>query len=274
MVKKDNELKEMLKMENLQKIKNKIVVLSGKGGVGKSTVSVNLAYALALQGNRVGIMDVDFHGPSIAKMTGIEGRKIFSEKEGQKPKPIEAIKNLYVLSMASLLESPDDAVIWRGPMKMGVIKQFLEDIEWPELDYLIIDCPPGTGDEPLSILQTIHDITGVIIVSTPQDVAFLDARKSINFVNKLDAKILGIIENMSGFICPRCGEKIDIFKKGGALKASKDFNVEILGEIPIEPDIVDSCDSGKPYVYFYNKSKGSKVFMNIAEKIIKKINKK
>ena len=273
MNKENNELKTMLRMENLQKIKNKIVILSGKGGVGKSTVSVNLAYAFALSGFKTGIMDVDFHGPSIAKMTGIEGKKLEVDGKDMRPGPIKVINNLYVLSIASMLESPDDAVIWRGPMKMGVIKQFLEDIKWPELDYLVIDCPPGTGDEPLSIIQTIEDITGAIIVSTPQDIAFLDARKSINFVNKLNTRVLGIIENMSGFICPKCGEKIDIFKKGGAVKASKDFNIEILGEIPLEPDIVNSGDEGKPFVYFYNNSESSKVFISIAEKIIEKIKK-
>jgi len=264
----DNELRKMLRDENLQKIKNKIVVMSGKGGVGKSTVAVNIAYALSLMGKSVGIMDIDFHGPSIPKMTGIENKKMTDIGKDGRPVPIKVVNNLYVLSIASLMENPDDAIIWRGPMKMGVINQFLEDINWPELDYLIIDCPPGTGDEPLSIIQTIQDIAGVIIVSTPQDVAFLDARKSIDFVNKLNVPVLGIIENMAGFICPKCGEKIDIFKSGGALKAAKDFNVEILGSIPIEPGIVHSGDEGKPYVYFYGDTEGGKTFMSIAEKIL------
>lgn len=263
----NNELK--LKEENLKKIKRKIVVLSGKGGVGKSTVSVNLSYAFALQGKTTGILDVDFHGPSLAKMTGSEGLRLMVEKEGDRPKPLEVVKNLYLLSTALLLDNPDEPVIWRGPLKIGAIQQFFEDIEWPYLDYLVVDCPPGTGDEPLSVIQTIGDVTGVVIVSTPQDIAFLDVRKSINFVKKLDIPIFGIIENMSGFVCPECGKNIDIFKSGGAEKVAKDFNLEILGKIPIDPDIVNSCDEGKPYVYFYNKADGAKIFVKIAEKIEK-----
>jgi len=267
---KDDNFREMLREENLQKFKNTIVVMSGKGGVGKSTVAVNLAYAISLTGKTAGIMDIDFHGPSIPKMTGIENKKMTEISKDGRPMPIKVVNNLYVLSIASLMENPDASIIWRGPMKMGVINQFLEDINWPELDYLIIDCPPGTGDEPLSIIQAIKDVTGVIIVSTPQDVAFLDARKSIDFVNKLNVPILGIVENMAGFICPKCGEKIDIFKSGGALKAASDFNVEILGSIPLEPDIVNAGDEGKPYVYFYSKTQGGKAFMEIAEKILLK----
>ncbi|MCK4798852.1 MAG: Mrp/NBP35 family ATP-binding protein [Spirochaetes bacterium] len=266
-----SDLKEKYLNENLSKIKNKIVVISGKGGVGKSTVSVNLAYALALNGNKVGIMDVDIHGPSIAKMTGIEGKQLYSN-EGERPKPIEVVNNFFVLSIASMLESSDDPVIWRGPMKMNIIKQFLEDIDWPELDYLIVDCPPGTGDEPLSVIQLLKDVTGTIIVSTPQDVAFLDARKTINFSKKLNVPILGIIENMSGFICPKCGEKIDIFKSGGAEKAAKDFKLNILGKIPIDTDIVNSSDNGKAYVYNFSKNQGAKIFKNITERILEKTN--
>lgn len=271
MHKNDDQNKDMLRMENLQKIKNTIVVISGKGGVGKSTVSVNIAYALALQGHRVGIMDVDIHGPSIAKMTGIENKRLVVEEEGQRPRPIEAVHNLFVLSVASILENPDEAIIWRGPMKMGVIQQFLEDIDWPELDYLVVDCPPGTGDEPLSVIQLIGDVTGVVIVTTPQDVALLDVRKSINFVKKLETPILGIVENMAGFVCPKCGEKVDIFKSGGAEKAGKDFNIEVLGSIPIDVNIVHSGDEGKPYVYHYGKTEGGKIFSDIADKLMGKI---
>jgi len=272
MVKNDEQQKkELQKMENLQKIKNKIIVMSGKGGVGKSTVTVNIAYALALQGNKVGIVDVDIHGPSIAKMTGIEGKHI-ELNENERPTPICAVNNLYVLSIASMLESPDEAIIWRGPMKMGVIGQFFEDFEWPDLDYLVVDCPPGTGDEPLSVIQTINDVTGVIVVTTPQDVALLDVRKSIDFVNKIHSPLLGIVENMSGFVCPHCGEKIDIFKSGGAEKLAKDFNVDILGRIPIEPEIVASGDEGKPFVYFYSNKQSANVFNDIADKIQQKCN--
>jgi len=266
----DEELMDFYRKENLQKIRNKIVVISGKGGVGKSTVSVNLAFSLALEGNKVGIMDVDIHGPSVAKMTGIEGKPLL-QGENERIIPIKAYENLYVLSIASMLENPDDPIIWRGPAKIGVIKQFLEEVDWPELDYLIIDCPPGTGDEPLSVIQLIENVTGAVIVSTPQDVAFLDARKSISFAEKLNVPILGIVENMAGFICPHCGENIDIFKSGGAKKAGRDFNVEVLGSIPLEPSIVESGDEGKPFVYYYSKTEAGKVFKSIVEKIIDKI---
>jgi Mrp family chromosome partitioning ATPase len=256
--------------ENLERIKNKIIVMSGKGGVGKSTVSVNLAYALASLGYKVGIMDVDFHGPSIAKMTGIEDVQLDVSSAGR-PVPIIADKNISVLSIASLLENKDDAVIWRGPMKIGIIQQFLEDFEWPALDYLIVDCPPGTGDEPLSVIQTIENVTGAVIVSTPQDVAFLDARKSITFAQKLNVPVIGIVENMSGFICPSCKEKIDIFKSGGAEKAAKDFGVDILGQIPIETGIVESGDNGKPYVNSHTTTPGGMIFLDIAKRVVKKI---
>ncbi len=266
----NEELQKMMRDQNLSRIKNKIIVISGKGGVGKSTVSVNLAYALALEGHSVGLMDVDIHGPSIAKMTGIEGRRLEAGKNGR-PVPIEAVNNLHVISIASMLEHPDDPVIWRGPAKMGVIKQFLEEIEWPNLDYLVVDCPPGTGDEPLSVIQLIGSVTGAVIVSTPQDVAFLDARKSITFANMLKVPVLGIIENMAGFTCPHCQGKVDIFKSGGANKAGKDFNVEVLGTIPIETDIVESGDSGKPFVYFFSKTEAGKEFLSIVDKISAKI---
>ncbi|OHD12032.1 MAG: ATP-binding protein [Spirochaetes bacterium GWC1_27_15] len=256
--------------ENMQKIKKKIVVMSGKGGVGKSTVSVNIAYGLALEGNKVGLLDVDLHGPSIAKMTGIEGKMIYAA-ENERPKPIEAAHNLFVLSVASLLENADEPIIWRGPAKIGVIKQFLSEIEWPSLDYLVVDCPPGTGDEPLSVIQLLNNISGVVIVTTPQDVALLDVRKSINFAKKLEVNILGIVENMAGFVCPHCDKKVDIFKSGGAEKASKDFNIDVLGSIPIDTNIVHSGDEGKPYIYHYGKTEGGKIFINIAEKIIEKL---
>ena len=254
--------------ENINRIKNKILIISGKGGVGKSTVSTNLAYSFALNGNKTGILDVDIHGPSIAKLTGIEGKELTFEI-GQKPKPIKIINNLYVVTIASMLESSDDPIIWRGPMKMKAIKQLLSDIEWPELDYLIVDCPPGTGDEPLSVIQLLKKVDGTIIVSTPQDVAFLDARKTINFSKNLNIPILGIIENMTGFVCPKCGEKTNIFKSGGGEKACKDFNVRLLGRIPIDTDIVDSGDNGKAYVYHYNKKEGAKIYKEISENIIK-----
>ncbi len=261
---------QMLK-ENMGRIKHKIVVMSGKGGVGKSTVAVNLAYYFALQGFSVGLLDVDIHGPSAAKMTGVEDKRIVADENG-KAYPIEALSNFYVVSLANMLENPDDPVIWRGPAKMGVIKQLLAEISWPELDFLVVDCPPGTGDEPLSVIQLINDVTGTVIVSTPQDIALLDVRKSINFAKKLNLNILGIVENMSGFICPHCGKNSDIFKTGGVDKASADFGIDVLGKIPLDADVVNAGDSGKPYVYHYGESAGGKIMNQIGDAILTKMN--
>jgi ATP-binding protein involved in chromosome partitioning len=255
--------------ENLARIKKKYIVLSGKGGVGKSTVSVNLAATLNLMGKKVGILDVDIHGPSIAKMTGISGKRLEMNKAGN-PVPLKIKDNFYVLTIAALLESDDTPVVWRGPLKMTAIKQFLNDIEWPELDYLIIDCPPGTGDEPLSAVQLIGQVDGSIIVSTPQEVAFLDARKTINFSKMLKVPVVGIVENMSGFKCPKCGEITYIFKEGGAEKAANDFGVDILGKVPFEIEMVESGDSGAFYVEKYPESEGAKVYREIANKVMSK----
>lgn len=242
-----NQVEERKKQEegikkNLNKIKQVIVVLSGKGGVGKSTVSTNLALTLAQQGNKVGLLDSDIHGPTIPTMLGLSGRRITQSADGLKP--IKATENLQVLSMGFLIENQDDAIIWRGPMKMGAIKQLIGDFNWGALDYLIIDLPPGTGDEPLSIAQIIPKITGAIIVTTPQDVALVSVRKSITFVNKIKIPIIGIIENMSGFTCPHCRKKIDIFKSGGGKKAADEFNLSFLGSIPLDPTIVETGDTG------------------------------
>ncbi len=264
--------KEKLMQENLDRIKHKIVVLSGKGGVGKSTISVNLARGLATAGYKVGLLDVDIHGPSITKMLGIEGQTLVAAKD-ERPFPIKVSENLYALSIATLLPDPDNPIIWRGPLKMGVIKQFLQDIEWPALDYLIIDNPPGTGDEPLSVVQLLKNVSGSIIVSTPQDVAFLDARKTIKFSQQMNVPILGLVENMSGFICPSCGERHEIFKGNGTDKAALDFNLDILGKIPIDPNIVVSGDSGKSFVAEYADSEPAKEFDSIVKAVINKIEK-
>ena len=261
--------KETRKKANLAKIKNKIMVQSGKGGVGKSTVSVNLAFYYASKGYKTGILDVDIHGPSMARMTGIEGRGV--PMAGSTPSPIRASENLYVLSIASLMESVDDPIIWRGSMLNSVINQFLEDFDWPELDYLIIDNPPGTGDAPLTVAQQIPGINGTVIVSTPQDVALLDARKSIVFSQKMNIPVVGLIENMSYATCPKCDERIEIFPKGGIEKASKDFGVEILGELPMDPKIGKSGDEGRSYVDYHPETLSAKIFAEIAEKIKEKI---
>ena len=266
----EKKMKELYQKQNLKNIKKKIIIMSGKGGVGKSTVATNLVYGLALEGKKVGILDVDIHGPSIGKLMGIEGKKLGGPKSDHRPTPIKVVENVYALTIATFLESPDTPVVWRGPLKTGAIKQFLQDIEWPELDYLIVDCPPGTGDEPLTITQLMGGMDGSIIVTTPQDIALLDARKTINFSKKMNVPVLGIIENMSGFKCPHCGKDINLFKTGGGQKASEDFEVDLLGKIPIDSDIVESGDSGRPYVYDYNKKEGAKKYKSIVKELLKK----
>jgi ATP-binding protein involved in chromosome partitioning len=267
----DKQLSEEHLRDNISRIKHKIVIISGKGGVGKSTVAVNLAYGLALQGKKVGLLDVDIHGPSIAKMLGVEGRRLEMSDDGVRAKPLKIVNNLYAVTLASMLQNPDDPVIWRGPLKLGAIKQFLSDINWPELDYLIVDCPPGTGDEPLSAIQTIGKMDGAVIVSTPQDVSLLDARKSIRFAEMLKVPVLGIIENMGSFKCPHCGELISIFSGTGVQKAASDFNVEILGSIPIDPEIVNTGDEGRPYIYDFGKLEAAQVMQDITRKILDKV---
>jgi len=251
--------------ERMSRIKYKIIVISGKGGVGKTTVAVNLAYGLASKGNSVGILDVDIHGPNIAKMLGIEGEKLGGSESGIEP--VEVLSGLKAVSLALLLEDKDQPIIWRGPLKMITIKQFLADVNWGELDYLIVDSPPGTGDEPLSVCQLISNISGAIIVTTPQDVAVLDSRKSVLFAKELKVPIVGIIENMSGFICPHCKKEIDLFGTGGGEKSAQDLKVPFLGKVPLEPEMVKSGDSGKPFLSVIKVSPAAKVFDNIVNKI-------
>ncbi|KAA0003772.1 MAG: Mrp/NBP35 family ATP-binding protein [Thermoplasmata archaeon] len=248
---------------NLEKIKHKIVVMSGKGGVGKSTVATNLAVALSEKGKKVGLLDIDIHGPNIPKMLGIEDKKIGGDEKSMLP--VSVSPNLSVISMAFLLKDRDMPVIWRGPLKMKAIKQFIGDVKWGELDYLIIDLPPGTGDEPLSIAQVIPG-GAAVVVTTPQDVALLDSRKAVMFAKTLNMPVIGIIENMSGFTCPHCGKEIDLFKVGGGKKSAEELGVPFLGSIPIDGRIVESGDSGKPFV-LSEGMKASDVFKSIVEKI-------
>ncbi len=257
--------------DNLDKIKHKIVVMSGKGGVGKSTVATNLAFSLSQHGYEVGLLDVDINGPDIAKMLGIENERLGAADGGIAP--VLVPPHLKVVSMAFLLKDRDTPVIWRGPLKMSAIRQFLGDVKWGDLDYLIIDLPPGTGDEPLSIAQLIPG-GNAIIVTTPQDVALLDSRKAVNFAKTLKMPIIGILENMSGLSCPHCKKKIDLFKTGGGLKAASDLSVPFLGKIPIDPKIVETGDNGKPFVLVHSKSKSTKKFNEVIKKIEEFVNKK
>ena len=229
--------------QSLGRIKHKILVMSGKGGVGKSSVATYLAGALAKKGKKVGLMDVDLHGPSIPRMLGLKGN-IQGGANGEKAKPIEYLPNLQVISVEPLMgENKDSATIWRGPLKIGVIRQFISDIEWNDLDYLVIDSPPGTGDEPLTVAQTIPGAEA-LIVTTPQEVSLADVRKSISFCRQVNMKILGLVENMSGLDCPHCGKSIELFKtKGGMLTAKKE-SLRFLGSLPLDPEVVMQGDAG------------------------------
>lgn len=254
----DQMLEQMALAQQLAKIKHKILVLSGKGGVGKSTVAANLAISLSLAGKKVGLLDVDIHGPSIPKLLKLENETLCSD--GEKITPASIGDNLKVMSVGFMLNEATDAIIWRGPMKYSLIKQFISQVEWGSLDYLIIDSPPGTGDEPLTVAQLIEDADGAVLVTTPQDVSTADVKRSIGFCRKLGLPILGVIENMSGFVCPCCGERTDIFKSGGGQKMAEEAGVPFLGRIPIDPRIVESGDSGLPYVYHYAQSDAAKAF--------------
>ena len=226
-------------------IEHKVIVMSGKGGVGKSTVAVNLASALVQKGQRVGLLDVDIHGPTVPTMLQLVDT--IAESQGNELRPVE-MGGLKVMSIGFLLGDPTEAVIWRGPRKAGLIKSFLQDVEWGELDYLIVDAPPGTGDEPLSVCQLIDGADGAVIVTTPQEVALTAVRKSVNFCGKMDMPVLGVVENMSGFACPHCGEVTDIFQAGGGEKMALAMNVPFLGRIPIDAKVGASGDEGLPFV--------------------------
>jgi ATP-binding protein involved in chromosome partitioning len=253
--------------QKLSHIRNKIMVMSGKGGVGKSTVTVNLAASLALHGYQVGILDADIHGPDIPRMCGVENRPLVSQGEGLEP--IKVFRGLKAISTGLLSHDPDKAIVWRGPLKHSAIRQFLGDVNWGDLDYLVIDLPPGTGDEPLSVAHLIKNVDGAIIVTTPQDVALLDSRKAVNFSRLINVPLLGIVENMSGMACPKCGEKIDLFKVGGGAKAALELGVPYLGHIPIDPRMVITCDAGTPFVVDPGPSEAKKAFENLTQAVIR-----
>lgn len=252
--------------EKLTHIKHSVVVMSGKGGVGKSTVAVNLAVSLAQKGLKVGLLDADIHGPNLPKMLGLGQSRLQANEGGIVP--MEFIPGLSVVSMAFLLESVDNPVVWRGPLKHTVIRQFVADVQWGDLDYLVVDLPPGTGDEPLSVAQVLKAVDGSVIVTTPQEVALLDSRKSVVFSRQLKIPVIGIVENMSGLVCPHCGQEIDLFKKGGGELAAKELNVPFLGRVPIDPQIVVNGDAGKPYVIAFPESQAARNLKQITDKCL------
>jgi len=260
-------LEKVAMIETLKQIDNILIVVSGKGGVGKSTVAVNLALSLSLKGFRTGILDVDIHGPSVPKLLNLNGK--IPEVKNEEIIPLVYPPDLRVMSMGFLLQGTDQAVIWRGPLKYNMIKDFIANVKWGKLDYLVVDCPPGTGDEPLSVSQFLKEKAHAVIVTTPQHVATIDVAKCITFCRHLDLPMAGIIENMSGFVCPHCGKTVDIFSKGGGELLATEYNVPFLGSIPLDPDIARSGDEEQPYVHYYPQTATAKVFEEIVAKIAK-----
>ena len=261
---KIEEQKDAAVKTSLQKIKHKIIVMSGKGGVGKTSTAVNLSLALADAGHKVGVMDVDLHGPDVPRMLGLDGMpELMSNK---KLSPIKYSENLSALSIESFIPSKDDAIIWRGPMKYSAIRQFIGDVEWGNLDFLVIDSPPGTGDEPLTVAQIVSDARAVI-VTTPQEVALADVRKSINFCKAVKIEIFGLVENMSGLNCPHCGEMIDLFGSGGGERTAKQTGVHFLGRIPFDPNVVACGDSGACYQKIHADTAVSRAYAEVAQKL-------
>lgn len=251
--------------ETLSRIRYKFLVMSGKGGVGKTSVSVNLGIALGKRGFKVGIMDVDLHGPDVPRMLGLKGMVTPNERQ-DKLAPMPYSENISAISIECLMPNKDDPVIWRGPLKHSAINQFITDVDWGDLDFLIIDSPPGTGDEPLSVAQTIVDAKP-IIVTTPQEVALSDVRKSINFCKKINRPLFGLIENMSGYICPHCNKAVDLFGQGGGEKTAKEFGINFLGRIPFDPNLVKAGDAGDSYQEKYADTPAAQAFSAIADKL-------
>ena len=264
---KQKQQEQMIK-DHLSRIKNKLVVMSGKGGVGKSSVAVNLAVCLANKGFKTGLMDVDLHGPSIGHMLGMN--ELLDMNENQMLLPKRVTDNLTAVSIQGLMQDRDQAVIWRGPAKTGMIQQFVGSVEWGDLDFLIIDAPPGTGDEPISVVQTINDAKGVI-VTTPQEVALADIRKSISFCNTVKMEIMGIVENMSSFICPHCNEPVDLFKTGGGKATAEKMGINFLGDIPFDTEVVRSGDAGEPLMLNKSDSRFAEAFNRIVDNLTSRL---
>ncbi|MBC2710669.1 MAG: Mrp/NBP35 family ATP-binding protein [Desulfosarcina sp.] len=248
----------------LGRIKHKFIIMSGKGGVGKTSTSVNLSLTLASLGHQVGLMDVDLHGPDVPRMLGLSG--MLDLGPNRKLNPMRYSKNLCVVSIESLTPTKDDAIIWRGPVKYSAIQQFIGDVGWGDLDFLLIDSPPGTGDEPLTVAQTIPDAKA-IIVTTPQEVSLADVRKSINFCKVVKMDIFGLIENMSGFACPHCQSVIDLFGSGGGEKTAVAASIPFLGKIPFDQKMVECGDAGVSYQQQHKDSPVSEAFRAVAQEM-------
>lgn len=265
---KKNQEQDLIK-EKMSQIKHKIAVISGKGGVGKTLVTVNLATMLAKNGKKVGVFDADLTGPCVPKMLGLKGKRLDAGPAGIGP--AEGPLGLKVVSMDFLLPSDESPVIWRGPLKMGAIRQFLGEVAWGELDYLLVDLPPGTGDESLSILQLLPEMEGVVIVTIPSEVSQGVVKKAVTFARQMNVPVFGIVENMAGMICPHCGQMIEVFSKGGGAKVSDEMSVDLLGSIPMDPRIAADSDSGNPFVVSHPDSPAAKVFSEIVAEIQKRV---
>ena len=262
----ERQRQEQMLHARMAEVGRKLLVLSGKGGVGKSTVAANLAVALARAGRRVGLLDADVHGPSIPQLLGLTDRPV--GMAGGEMLPVQADENLSVMSLGLLLATRDEPVIWRGPRKFGAIRQLLADVAWGPLDYLLVDSPPGTGDEPLSVAQLVGSPAGAIIVTTPQDLAIADVRRCISFCRAVAVPVVGIIENMSGYVCPKCGHRVDLFKTGGGRRLADELHLPFLGQIPVEPGIVVAGDAGEPFAGDEAASPGAAAFAEIARRIL------
>lgn len=257
-------MQDQLISSTLSRIKYKLFVMSGKGGVGKSSISVNLAAALAAKGFRVGLLDVDIHGPSVPHLLGIKGQ--LEVDRGSVVKPKRYNDNLHVVSMESLLKDPDQAVLWRGPMKTSAIRQFVSDVNWGDLDFLIIDSPPGTGDEHMTVLKTIPDAL-CVVVTTPQEISLADVRKAVNFLQYAKANVLGVVENMSGLVCPHCAKEINLFKKGGGRELAEKYGLDFLGAVPLDPTTVVAGDLGRPVALLDEDSPAKTALLALADRV-------
>ncbi len=260
------QLEEAMLAKRMDGIRQKILVMSGKGGVGKSTVAANLAVGLSQAGMSVGLLDVDVHGPSIPQLLGLQGQGArLIEHELQ---PVKVNDHLSVMSIGFLVTSANDAVIWRGPMKYNMIRQFLKDVNWGRLDYLVVDSPPGTGDEPLAVAQMVGKPASAVLVTTPQDLAVSDVRRSVSFCRSVGLPILGIVENMSGFACPACGHHVDIFKTGGGEALASEMSVPFLGKLPLDPTIVSNGDAGHPLTCATSVNGSVQAFREIVQTVV------